>query len=41
LRSFGLTGLEQLPELPNQPSGEAVELGQETEVEGQIDFDEL
>ena len=41
LRSFGLAGLEQLPELPNQPSGEAVELGQETEVEGQIDFDEL
>ena len=41
LRSFGLAGLEQLPELPGQATGEETDLGVALEVEGQMDFDEI
>ena len=40
LRSFGLAGLEQLPDLPGQPTGEDLE-PEALEVEGQMDFYEL
>jgi len=41
LRSFGLSGLEQLPELPGKAPEEYGDPETDLEVEGQIDFDEL